>query len=120
MVFLDDMRTEGHAVESTCRVLRQGCQVAARTYRAWKRGRPPATRIVSDAVSGDAILATVGTLEGHYGRRKMTHHLRRSGHQVAFCTVDRLMGDLGRHGIRRARWCRLPCQRRTATVPATC
>jgi putative transposase len=62
MGFIDDMRAQGHAVESTCRVLReQGCPVAARTYRAWRRGRPPADRIVSDAVIMDAILATAGT-----------------------------------------------------------
>jgi putative transposase len=102
MAFIDAMRAEGHAVESTCRVLReQGCRVAARTYRAWKRGRPPAERTISDAVLTDAILATAGTPEGLYGRRKMTHHLRRAGHQVAFCTVDRLMTALGRNGIRR-------------------
>jgi putative transposase len=104
MAFIDDMRTEGRAVESTCRVLReQGCPVAARTYRAWKRGRPPAERTISDAVLTDAILATEGTPEGLYGRRKMTHYLRRAGHQVAFCTVDRLMADLGRSGIRRGK-----------------
>ena len=51
----------------------------------------------------DAILATTGTPEGLYGRRKMTHHLRRAGHNVAFCTVDRLMADLGRNGIRRGK-----------------
>ena len=34
--FIDTMRSEGHAVESICRVLgEQGCQIAARTYRAW-------------------------------------------------------------------------------------
>ena len=97
MAFIDDMRAEGHAVESTCRVLReQGCPVAARTYRAWRRGCPPADRTVSDAVIMDAILATAGTPEELYGRRKMTHHLRRTGHQVAFCTVDRIMAELGR------------------------
>jgi putative transposase len=112
MAFIDDMRAEGHAVESTCRVLReQGCPVAARTYRAWKRGRPPSARTVSDAVITDAILATEGTPEGLYGRRKMTHHLRRAGHSVAFCTVDRLMADLGRNGIRRGKGVR-------TTVPA--
>ena len=60
------MRAEGHAVESICRVLReQGCQVAARTYRAWRRaGRPAAARTVSDAVVIDALLATAG----HPGR----------------------------------------------------
>jgi hypothetical protein len=104
MGFIDDMRTEGHAVESICRVLReQGCPVAARTYRVWRRGRPPANRTVSDAVITDAILATGGTPEELYGRRKMTHHLRRAGHQVAFCTVDRIMADLGRNGIRRGK-----------------
>jgi putative transposase len=112
MAFIDDMRVEGRAVESTCRVLReQGCPVAARTYRAWRAGRSPAPRTISDAVLTDAILATEGTPEGLYGRRKMTHHLRRSGHQVAFCTVDRLMTDLGRNGIRRGKGVR-------TTVPA--
>jgi putative transposase len=112
MAFVDDMRAEGHAVESTCRVLReQGCRVAARTYRAWRKGRPPAVRTVSDAVIVDAILATDGTPEELYGRRKMTHLLRRAGHQVALCTVDRLMRDLGRNGIRRGKTVR-------TTVPA--
>ena len=42
MGFIDTMRAEGHAVESICRVLReQGCQIAARTYRAWKHAQPP-------------------------------------------------------------------------------
>ncbi len=52
MGFIDTMRAEGHAVESVCRVLReQGCQIAARTYRAWRaaRGRV-ARRTVSDAL----------------------------------------------------------------------
>jgi hypothetical protein len=35
-------RAQGHAVESIGRVLReQACLTAARTYRAWRRGRPP-------------------------------------------------------------------------------
>jgi putative transposase len=66
---------------------------------------------VSDAVITDAILATAGTPEELCGRRKMTHHLRRAGQQVAFCTVDRLMGDLGRTGIRRGKAVR-------TTIPA--
>lgn len=71
MGFIDSMRAEGHAVESTCRVLReQGCPVAARTYRAWRRGRPPADRTVSDAVITDAILASAGTPESSTGAAK--------------------------------------------------
>jgi transposase InsO family protein len=34
-----------------------------------------------------------------YGRRKMTAHLRRQGHQAATCTVDRLMRDEGLSGV---------------------
>ncbi len=57
MGFIDTMRSQGHAVESICRVLReQGCQVAARTYRSWKSvGRAVATRTVTDAQVMDAV-----------------------------------------------------------------
>jgi putative transposase len=113
MAFIDDMRSAGHAVESTCRVLcEQGCQVAARTYRAWRRtNRPISTRTLFDAHVIDALLACRGTPEGLYGRRKMTHCLRRRGLPVAFCTVDRLMRDLGMNGVRRGQGVR-------TTVPA--
>ena len=59
MGFIDAMRAEGHAVESICRVLsEQGCQVAARTYRAWKSPtRVVAARNYTDAVVIDAIHA---------------------------------------------------------------
>ena len=55
MGFIDQMRAEGHAVESTVRVLReQGVRVAARTYRAWRRPRI-AARTISDAMVVDAV-----------------------------------------------------------------
>ena len=89
------MRTRGFRVESICRVLTEhGLQVAPRTYRNWKTATPSA-RTVTDARLTDALRATVGTPEGMYGRRKMTAYLRRQGHQVAGCTVDRLMRDEG-------------------------
>ena len=105
MAFIDALRSDGHAVESICRVLReQGCEVAARTYRSWKSpSRMVAARTVTDAVVVDALLATRGTPEGLYGRRKMVALLRRQGLPVAHCTVDRLMRDLGMNGVRRGR-----------------
>jgi transposase InsO family protein len=114
MAFIDDMRSRNHAVESTCRILgKLGCRVAARTYRCWRQAnRPVAARTVHDAHIVDALLATKHTPEGLYGRRKMTHYLRRQGHQVAFCTVDRLMRQLGMNGVRRGKRVR-------TTVPAT-
>ncbi|BDT92481.1 hypothetical protein IFM12275_24570 [Nocardia sputorum] len=41
----------------------------------------------------------------------MTRYLRRQGHEVAFCTVDRLMRELGLNGVVRGR-------RQRTTVPA--
>src|SRR5665647_212277 len=88
MGFIDTLRAEGYAVESICRVLReQDCQVAARTYRAWKTGRV-AARTVTDAQVVDVVRELVwqtdprtGRLvmapEGLYGRRKMTALIRR-------------------------------------------
>jgi putative transposase len=121
MGFIDTMRAEGRAVESICRVLReQGCQVAARTYRAW-RSQAPAARTVSDAGLVEAIRQVCwkrddrGVLrlapEGLYGRRKLTAELRRRGLAVAECTVARAMRTLGHQGIRRAKGIR-------TTIPA--
>lgn len=98
------MREKGFAVESVCAVLReQGCQIAARTYRAWRQARPPAARTVSDAHIIEALRATAGQPESLYGRRKMTAHLRRRGLPVAHCTVDRLMRAEGMNGVVRAK-----------------
>jgi hypothetical protein len=77
-------------------------QVAPRTYRNWKTAEP-SSRTVTDARVTDALLATIDTPEGTYGRRKMTAYLRRQGVDVARCTVDRLMRDEGLSGIVRGR-----------------
>jgi len=111
MAFIDQLRARGFAVGSICQVLgNQGVQVAARTYRSWKApGRQVAARTVCDAVVSNALLdARVGpdgrpTPESLYGRRKMTALLRRRGLQVAHCTVDRLMRELGMQGVRRGK-----------------
>ncbi|MFF1552971.1 IS3 family transposase [Rhodococcus erythropolis] len=78
----------------------QRMQVAPLTYRNWKTA-PPSARVVADAhyCAPTTLQKAVDSAEGLYGRRKMTAHLRRSGHQVAACTVDRLMRDEGLAGI---------------------
>lgn len=57
MAFIDEMRAQGHVVESVCRVLgEQGCQVAARTYRAWRQpDQQVAARTVTDALVHDKV-----------------------------------------------------------------
>jgi putative transposase len=123
MGFIDTVRAEGHAVKSICRVLReQGCQIAARTYRAWRAARQPAARTLSDAMVINAIVDASFTTdserrrrltpEGLYGRPKMTAYLRRNGFpDVAACTVDRCMRILGVKGVRRGKKIR-------TTIPA--
>ena len=124
MSFLDTQRVEGHAVESICRVLReQGCQVAARTYRAWRQdGRRVSARTVTDAAVVDAVRAAawttrpdstrVLTAEGLYGRRKMLALLRRTTvPDASRGAVDRAMRLLELTGVRRDKGVR-------TTIPA--
>jgi putative transposase len=123
VAFVDEMRTEGHAVESVCRVLReQGCQIAARTYRAWSQpGRVLADRVLSDAVVEDKVRELAWTLDEHgcrrltpeglYGRRKMIRLVRRALPSASHGSVDRAMRSLGLQGIRRSKGVR-------TTIPA--
>ena len=114
IAFIDTMRSKGAAVESICRALReQGCQIAARTYRAW-RSRRPAIRTITDAQTVDAVGDLAWridhhgrrrmTPEGLYGRVKMRAHLDRTRMPgVSYGAVDRAMKTLGLNGIRRSK-----------------
>ena len=125
MGFIDQLRSEGFAVESICRVLKeQGVKIAARTYRSWRQGRV-ATRTVSDALIMDAVreiawnnkvladgaTRRVLTPEGLYGRKKMTAFVRRT--RIADASrgaVDRAMHALELSGITRAKGIRTTVQ----------
>ena len=100
----------------------RGCQIAARTYRAWRAARQPAARTASDAMVINAIFDARFTTdpdgrrqltpEGLYGRRKMTAYPRRNGFpDIAACTVNRCMRVLRVQGVRRGRKVR-------TTIPA--
>ena len=118
MGFIDQMRSEGHAVESIIRVLReQGVKIAARTYRAWRQGRV-SVRTVTDAMVEGAVRDTAWRLEtqrdgttrlrmtpeGLYGRKKMTAFIRRTRiGDASRGAVDRAMRTLGLSGITRAK-----------------
>lgn len=126
MGFIDQMRSEGHAVESIVRVLReQGVKVAARTYRAWRQGRV-SVRTVTDALVLDAVRDAAWrveeladgttrrrmTPEGLYGRKKMTALIRRTAiADASRGSVDRAMRGLGLSGNTRAKGIR-------TTIPA--
>ncbi|WBL18241.1 IS3 family transposase [Citricoccus sp. NR2] len=118
MGFIDQMRAEGHAVESIIRVLRQqGVKIAARTYRSWKAGRV-SSRTVTDALVVDAVRDAAWTTvkradgteyrrlapEGLYGRKKMTALIRRTSlPEASRGAVDRAMRVLGLEGVTRAK-----------------
>src|SRR5699024_3963700 len=71
--FTDEMRAEGYAVESILRVLRQqGLEIAARTYRAWRRPARIADRTVTDALVEDKVRDLAWKVNPVTGRREMT------------------------------------------------
>ncbi|GHF37092.1 hypothetical protein FHX82_007266 [Amycolatopsis bartoniae] len=91
--FIDEYR-QVRGVGSICRALcEHGIQIAPRTYRKARR-RPPSERDITDAYLTNALLDAQDAPEAVYGRRKMTRWLRRQGHEVALCTVDRIMREL--------------------------
>jgi putative transposase len=99
-------------VEPICTVLSEhGVKIAPSTYYE-ARGRKPSKRALRDA----EILALIEHARRHkfrvrFGARKMWLHLRTQGHDVARCTVERLMATQGWTGALRGKKIR-------TTVPA--
>jgi putative transposase len=115
VAFIDECRLAGLAVESVCRVLtEEGCQIAARTYRAWRQpDQLMAARTVTDAQVMNCVRGLAWTVddqgvrrlapEGLYGRRKMTRLVRRSMPAATPGAVNRAMRALELKGIRRCK-----------------
>jgi len=105
------MRARGFQVERVCRVLRDyGIQIAARTYRAFKK-RAPSARSLDDAKLTAEMTRlretpdSKGRLprERFYGRRKMRALLVRHGHVCGEEKIGRLMRLTGMKGLVRGR-----------------
>ena len=79
-----------------CRVL----EFSERTFYAAK-SRPRSARAVADAARRTVISVEWKANYSCYGPRRLHKHLRRQNHSVARCTVARLMGELGIHGVQR-------------------
>lgn len=78
-------------------------QVAPSTYFA-RKTRPPSDRAVRDAELKPLIKTVHQDNYGVYGARKVHRQLRREGHEVARCTVARLMRQMNLRGVRRGAW----------------
>ncbi|MFC6087482.1 IS3 family transposase [Sphaerisporangium aureirubrum] len=91
-----DAHRDRFGVEPICRVLEH----ATSTYYA-ARSRPPSARALHDERLKTEIMRVFEDNYRCYGVGKMYHQLRRDGHQVARCTVRRLMRELGIRGLSR-------------------
>jgi putative transposase len=77
-------------------------QFAPATYYA-ARTRPLCARRLRDEELKVEITRVFTENRSVYGADKVWTQLKREGHQVARCTVERLMRDLGLHGVHRGR-----------------
>jgi putative transposase len=104
VTFIDANQDRFGGVEPICRVLcEHGWQIAPSGYWAAK-ARPTSARDRRD----DELVKIMCEIRGEdynevYGARKMWRELGRRGHQVARCTVERLMRAEGLSGAVRGR-----------------
>ena len=104
MDFIAAFRGE-YGVEPICTVLSEaGCPIAPSTFYAAAH-HEPSRRDQRDAELIALIAAErkKNRFVARLGARKMWLHLRRAGHDVARCTVERLMGQMGLVGALRAK-----------------
>lgn len=98
IAFIDDHRCV-HGVGPICRVL----GIAPSTYYAFKTvERDPglaSDRAKQDQLDMAAIKEAFDGSRGRYGARKVWHQLRRERHDIARCTVERLMNAMGLQGV---------------------
>jgi len=100
--FIDEHR-EAYGVEPICRVL----PIAPSTYheRVAQRQDPArlSVRARRDAALKPEIVRVFAENFGVYGVRKVWRQMKREGFEVARCTVERLMRDLGLQGVIRGK-----------------
>jgi transposase InsO family protein len=103
VTFIDEHRDRFGGVEPICRVLTEhDCPIDPSTYYRAKK-RPPSARSVRDTELKALIVRVHGENFGVYGVRKVWRELNRRGGHVAWCTVERLMRELGLAGAVRGK-----------------
>ena len=116
IAFIDDHRG-AHGVEPICNVL----PIAPSTYHAQAaRRRDPAklpARARRDAALKPEIARVFEENFGVYGVRKVWRQLKREGHDLARCTVARLMRAMGLQGVIRGKRVRTTISDKAAPCP---
>ena len=114
--FIDDHR-DAYGVEPICKVL----PIAPSTYRAQvARRRDPAklpARVRRDAALMPEIARVFEENFRVYGVRKVWRQLKREGHDLARCTVARLMRGMGLQGVIRGKPVRTTISDKSAPFP---
>jgi len=100
--FIDEHR-EAYGVEPICKVL----PIAPSTYHERVAQRQDPARLSGrarrDAALKPEIVRVFAENFGVYGVRKVWRQMKREGFEVARCTVERLMRDLGLQGVIRGK-----------------
>ena len=103
MVTFIDQHRDTYGVEPLCAVL----PIAPSTYFLQKQQQATPTTRSPRRQRDDDLRAAIQRVwddnDRAYGPRKVWKQLRRDGHRVARCTVERLMRDMGLKGVTRGR-----------------
>jgi len=116
IAFIDDNR-ELHEVEPICSVL----PIAPSTYRKHVAQRRDPLRLPARARRDLALKPEIARVFAEnfavYGVRKVWRQMRREGFAIARCTVERLMRDMGLHGVIRGKPVRTTFSDKAAPCP---
>ncbi len=116
IAFIDDHR-DVYGVEPICKVL----PIAPSTYYAHRVQRRDPARRSCRALRDDGLRSEVARVFTQnfevYGVRKVWRQLMREGVDIARCTVERLMRELGLQGIIRGKPARTTIQDKAAPCP---
>ena len=114
--FIDDHR-EVYGVEPICKVL----PIAPSTYRAQAARRRDPAKLPARAQRDAALMPDIARVFEEnfrvYGVRKVWRQLKREGHDLARCTVARLMRSMGLQGVIRGRPVRTTISDKAAPCP---
>src|SRR5262245_15722410 len=103
MVAFIDQHREIYGVEPICAVL----PIAPSTYFRYQGHRQKPDTRAARAQRDEELRALIQRIwdanEQAYGPRKVWKQLHRDGHDVARCTVERLMRAMGLRGVSRGR-----------------
>jgi putative transposase len=114
--FIDDHR-EVYGVEPICKIM----PIAPSTYRAQAARRRDPAKLPARARRDAALMPEIARVFEEnfrvYGARKVWRQLKREGHDLARCTVARLMRGMGLQGVIRGKPVRTTISDKAAPCP---